>query len=255
MDEITMFRTLRPEPPADADVMLSAARGRLAAAAGAPAPRESWPRWRLPAAGGIVAAVASAAVAASMVVSAGPPGVRPSHTGTGTVVTAAWVVHKDPSGSVTVWIRQLTDPSGLQRALEAGGVRAFVRGIVEQYQTVDGVTYAYSPCGYRLGNREPYAVQHGAVTADRKMVTFRGATFPALLAFTIHPAAMPLRSTLVIVEVLTRTRNGTYSLGAGIMQPYVVAETVRNAVCVRTPFIPPSSPPSLPASPSPSPAS
>ena len=249
MNEITMFRTLRPEPPADTDLMLSAARDRLAAAAGAPARRESWPRWRLPAAGGIVAAAVSATVAASIVVSSGPPGVRPSHTGT--AVTAAWVVHKDPSGSVTVWIRQLTDPSGLQRALEADGVRSFVRGIAEQYQTVDGVTYAYSPCGYRLGNREPDAVQNAVVTAERKMVTFRGATFPALLAFTIHPAAMPLRSTLIIVEVLTRTRSGTYSLGAGIMQPYVVAKTVRNAVCVPTPFIPPSSPPPLPPSPSP----
>ena len=77
-------------------------------------------RQRLSAATVAVAAVALAIVA---VLPAGRPApVRPAP-----VRLAAWTVTTEPTGIVAVTIRDLRDPAGLQAALAAHGVPAFVR--------------------------------------------------------------------------------------------------------------------------------
>ena len=71
---------------------------------------------------GVSAAAAAVAAAASLVVFAVLPGARPAP-----VALAAWTVTTEPGGIVAVTIRDLRDPAGLQRALQAHGVPAIVR--------------------------------------------------------------------------------------------------------------------------------
>ena len=71
---------------------------------------------------GVTAAAAAVAAAASLVIFAVLPGARPAP-----VRLAAWTVITEPTGIVAVSIRDLRDPAGLQRALQAHGVPAIVR--------------------------------------------------------------------------------------------------------------------------------
>jgi hypothetical protein len=73
---------------------------------------------------GLAAAGAAAAAAVALVIFAVLPGqgTRPA-----AVRLAAWTVTTEPSGIVAVTIRDLRDPAGLQRALQAHGVPAIVR--------------------------------------------------------------------------------------------------------------------------------
>ena len=135
MDEISMFTELRPAPPADADAdaIRAAVRGRVtnvlseadpAAHRGRPrarrspaSPRRSPVRRRVLIGGGLVAAATAAAIA----VPAWLPGAG------GTVVAKAWAVERNSDGTVTVTVsQQFNDPAGLQRALAADGITAFV---------------------------------------------------------------------------------------------------------------------------------
>jgi hypothetical protein len=73
---------------------------------------------------GLAAAGAGVAAAMALVIFAAFPGqgARPA-----AVRLAAWTVTTEPSGIVAVTIRNLRDPAGLQRALQAHGVPAIVR--------------------------------------------------------------------------------------------------------------------------------
>jgi hypothetical protein len=64
------------------------------------------------------AAVAAGAVLVTLAVTGGRPA---------PVQLAAWTVITEPNGTVAVSIRDLRDPAGLQRALQAHGVPAIVR--------------------------------------------------------------------------------------------------------------------------------
>ncbi|HEX4256430.1 MAG TPA: hypothetical protein VH089_15150 [Streptosporangiaceae bacterium] len=74
-------------------------------------------RLRLP----VTAVAAVAAVCVALAVAGILPGTGPRSE------LAAWTVTTKPTGIVTVTIRQLNDPAGLQRTLRADGVRSFVR--------------------------------------------------------------------------------------------------------------------------------
>src|SRR5215471_8502983 len=71
---------------------------------------------------GALAVVAASAVAVSVL--AGPSHQQPRPPA---VRLAAWTVTTEPGGIVAVTIRDLRDPAGLQAALAAHGVPAFVR--------------------------------------------------------------------------------------------------------------------------------
>lgn len=124
-DEITLVTALRPEPPADAEQIRQRAGRRLdAATTAAPPYREARPsRSRRLIFG--AAAVATAAGTAIVV-----PAVLPGSAGP--LVTSAWAVTRSPNGAVTVTIpfrRTFRDQAGLQRALRADGVPAYVRSM------------------------------------------------------------------------------------------------------------------------------
>ena len=78
-------------------------------------------RRRIPGLAGVLAVVAAAAFAVIALLSAShPAGHQPG------VQLAAWTVVKQADGTVSVTIRQLRDPAGLQSTLRADGVPASV---------------------------------------------------------------------------------------------------------------------------------
>jgi hypothetical protein len=187
VDEITALRELRPAPaPAELEAMRTAARERFAARAGT---KRARPRWRLPVLASGLAAVAAATAAAALVLTSGPgtvPGQHGTAGHTRTVVTAAWTVHEDAGGTVTIYLRQYADPAGLQQALRAIGVNAIVRPVPYALGPL-GIPYA--TCNYSATDEAPHAIQHAVVTVV-------GIDVPAL--FIIHPDAMPQGSALFV---------------------------------------------------------
>jgi hypothetical protein len=126
MDEIRAFEALLPEPPADAQAMTERARARLldalaaASQAGSLRARRDGRRRLAVRSAAVIAAAAAAAVTVPTLL----PG------GTGAIVTPAWAVTKSGHGTIIVTFRRaLRDPAGLQRALRADGVRAYVRSL------------------------------------------------------------------------------------------------------------------------------
>ncbi len=77
-------------------------------------------RRRISALAAVLAAAAAAAVAVTVLPASHPAAHQPG------VRLAAWSVVKQPGGDVTVTIRELYDPAGLQRELRAAGVPAVV---------------------------------------------------------------------------------------------------------------------------------
>jgi hypothetical protein len=71
---------------------------------------------------GAAGIAASAAIAAVALL----PGSGTHHGGTGTAQLAAWTVAKQADGNISVTLRELRDPAGLQRTLRADGVPASV---------------------------------------------------------------------------------------------------------------------------------
>jgi hypothetical protein len=124
MDEITLFTTLAPPPPSDAEEIRQGARTRLAAAMSSPT-RPARPRRRpLVLAGAAAAAVAVAASALVLTVgrpSAGHP------AATVHVNLAAWSVNTNPNRTVTFVVKKMANPARLEHVLAAAGVPAIVR--------------------------------------------------------------------------------------------------------------------------------
>jgi hypothetical protein len=83
---------------------------------------------------GLTGATAAAAGTALAIVALVAPGHPASQSGSpavhpGTARLAAWTVAKQANGDITVTVRQLSDPSGLQSTLRADGVPASVTSI------------------------------------------------------------------------------------------------------------------------------
>jgi hypothetical protein len=157
------------------------------------------------------AAAVTATAAAALVLTSGPGAVPGQHMAAGhtrTVVTAAWTVREDASGTVTIYLRQYANPAGLQQTLRADGINAIVRPIPIVWRSivsrklpgrraVDLPLWRKPPfriplpaCAYRPTNKASPAVQ-------RAVVTFVGKQdLPAL--FVIHPHAMPPGSALFL---------------------------------------------------------
>jgi hypothetical protein len=217
MDEISMFAELRPAPPADADAdaIRAVVRGRVTsflsesdpaahgrrprARRSSAGPRRSPVRRRVLIGGGLVAAAAVAAIAAIAV-----PAWLP---GSGDAVMAkAWAVERNSDGTITIAVsQQFNDPAGLQRALAADGITAFVtmnREITGVNK--DGTAYSYDECDYLNLDTAPPAVQSAVVTDNNAFVTqgnntpTRPLSFFANWTWTIDPAALPAGSAVLI---------------------------------------------------------
>jgi hypothetical protein len=224
MDEISMFTALRPAAPADAPAMRAAVLERVEGVLrGADTARARVPRRRrrLLTAAGIVTAAAAAAIAV--------PAALPGGTN-GTFITKAWAVERNADGSVTFSTsKQFNDPAGLRRALKATGVKAFV--VINRL--IDTPAYSYDACDYDVANFAPQAVQKAVVTLGGHVDAPPGqvVVWPT---WTLHPAAMPQGSALLIASWLPANRHDP---SAGAMVPMVL-RTDRLPVCVPNP--PPS---------------
>jgi hypothetical protein len=172
MDEITLYASLRPDGPDEAELNTMRADTRRKFIAGVrPRRKRKW------LASGLATMTAAATAAAVLLTSGGGP---PTAHQT-TVVTAAWTVRENANGTVTVRISQFEHPARLQRVLRDDGINAFVavdmhvRSIKEK-----SFILIYPSCVYRLppANRAPQSVQQAVVSAKP-------------VEWTIHPAAMP----------------------------------------------------------------
>jgi hypothetical protein len=110
-DLITLVREQRSNVQMDIPVEQIVGRGRVLRA-----------RRRLPTvAAGALAVAAAAVLAVTVLQPAGRQGGRPLPA-----QLDAWTVTKQVNGTITVTVRQLRDPQGLQRTLRADGVPASV---------------------------------------------------------------------------------------------------------------------------------
>jgi hypothetical protein len=244
MDEISMFAGLRPAAPADADAeaIRAAVRGRVTSvlAEADPAargdrpparrsptgPRRSPVRRRAIIGGGLAAAAAAAAIA----VPAWLPGPD------GNALAKAWAVERNSDGTVTVAVsQQFNDPAGLQRALAADGITAFVTLHREITEKRGRTTWYSHDCDYTNLDYAPLDVQRAVVAEGKNTVSSPPSVFDLYPTFIIHPAAMPQGAALLIAS--WRSSDGT---GGATMDPYVL-RTDKPPVC--TPNTAPPVPP------------
>jgi hypothetical protein len=121
-----------------------------------------------------LAAAATAAVIAAVAVPALLPG--NGRDGASPARLAAWTVTTEPGGKLTVTIRELRDPAGLQRRLRVDGVLATVRFTG---QTPRQCLY------YPLPPKQSFRLQ--------AMIFPQASNTSGQTAFTINPTAIPVR--------------------------------------------------------------
>ena len=212
MDEVSMFAELRPAPPADADAdaIRALVRGRVTSVLSEAVPaahgrrpavrrssagtRRSPGRRRVLIGGGLVAAATVAAIA----VPAWLPGAGD------TVMAKAWAVERNSDGTITVEVsQQFNDPAGLQQALAADGITAFVT-INREITGVNakGTAYSYDECDYLNLDYAPQAVEDAVVTEGNNNFSFSSPPSVSdnwgMGPWIINPAAMPKGSALLI---------------------------------------------------------
>jgi hypothetical protein len=182
MDEITLFKAIAPPPPGDAETIRQGARDRLAAAMSAP-PRPARHRRRPLALAG-AAAAAGALAASGILLSTGGQAPRGVH-----VNLAAWSVNTNPNGTVTVKMKNISDPSRLEHVLAEAGIPALVRwGEVcwappAQYLPTAGIVNGPDYVG---GTAPP--------------VLIRGLPYPNVV-WTFTPSSMPAGARYMITAV------------------------------------------------------
>jgi hypothetical protein len=214
MDEITLFSTLRPEPASDLGPLRQQAEARLdqvmrrTKPGRAPAARRN----RLLLAGAVALAACAAIVAPAVI-----PGNHAASPGNdaGSFITAAWAVQPNPDGSVSVTLKDVGDPAGLQRALRSDGIQADVVSPPLKAAWVNGTRMEYATCMYPLSGRwfASPQIQQAAVTwnpsvapANNPASNPAGSTTPTGTSgevAIIHPSAMPSGSVLFIVDTAT----------------------------------------------------
>jgi hypothetical protein len=214
MDEITMYTALRPEAPGNADELTEAARRRVARTLGIPArPGRRRPaRSRLLLAAGAIAT----ATAATIVVPAVLPGRDP-----GSLVTAAWAVQHNANGTVRVTMKQARDAAGLQRALRADGIAAYVR-IMPWVSDPDEPLTAWPAenCGPAGGPPVPRKIVEAVFPFPAGGDPDQG------YAVTIRPSAIP-KGNAILIEVTWSQGQPIFGIDIGDM----VMGTTKPPVC------------------------
>jgi len=188
MDEIAMYTALRPPAPGNAGELTGAVRRRLAGEFSTPRRARPGRRRLLLAAG----AIATAAAAAIVV-----PAVMPGQ-GAGSLVTAAWAVQRNPDGTIEVTFKQAGDAAGLQRALRAEGVPAYVR-LIPWVATGNEHYRPALTCGPTGPGNLPGGQRNVAILEQVFPFLAAGGA-PAGDALTIRPSRIPAGDA-VLVEV------------------------------------------------------
>jgi hypothetical protein len=194
MDELTLYRELRPDPP-DLTPVQARARARLldGLAPGRPRPQR---RHVLRAA---VATAGAGAIAATVLLThgGGPPAVAHRPAGP---PGPPWTVSKISGKAFRVTVRQMDNPAELQRTLRADGVPAYVRVVPLQIKhttrTVHGHRYTDTSIGPACTYMKPAPSSVpalGALTNTEPSGGLDGT------AFVVHPAAIP-RGYAVTIE-------------------------------------------------------
>jgi hypothetical protein len=152
-----------------------------------------------------------------------------------TVMAKAWAVERNSDGTITVEVsQQFNDPAGLQRALAADGITAFVT-INREITGVNarGTAYSYDECDYLNLDYAPQAVENAAVTEGNNNFSSPPSVFDNwdMGPWIINPAAMPKGSALLIPA--WRSQDGT----ALATETPTVLRTDKPPVC--TPNTPP----------------
>jgi hypothetical protein len=210
MDEITMYTALRPKAPGNAGELTRAVRQRLAGEFGPPPRRDRRvPGRRRPgrrrlllAAGAITAAAAAAIVV---------PAVLPDQ-GSGSLVTAAWAVQHNQDGTIEVTVKQARDATGLQRALRAEGVPAYVR-YIPWVSTGNGHYRPAQNCGQTGPGNLPGGAAN--VTILEEVFPFLAAGgAPRGAALTIRPSRIP-KGDAIMIEVTWFPGDGGFGTNVG----------------------------------------
>lgn len=198
MDEITLFTALRPAPPENHGELVEAARARLAGAFGPQPARRRW-RWVRPRRRAMLLAACAGAVAATtaIVVPAVVPG-----GGTGPLITAAWAVQRNPSGTIKVTMKEARDAAGLQAALRKDGIDAYIRYVPWVSKPSGPVTaYPAEECGPATS----YPIVPGKVVEAVFPFPAGGAPNQGY-AVTINPDAIPPGDAILIQVTWTLGR-------------------------------------------------
>ncbi len=141
----------------------------------------------------------------------------------GTFVTKAWAVDRTSAGTVTFTFstsKMFSDPQGLQRALRADGVAAFVQVHREDSYVKGADTVYYDDCAYQGLQAEPPDIQHSVLTPNARDQSGQE-------SWTVHPAAMPGGSSMLIAIWPS-------DIGAIGLSPMVLA-TSQPPACVPAP--------------------
>jgi hypothetical protein len=149
-------------------------------------------RRRIPGAAGALAVVAGAALAVTTLLPASHQASHPAHA-----QLASWTVAKQADGSIRVTIRELRDPSQLQRKLRADGIPASVS--VARNPACQGYPTSGTPA------------QRRAVLAP----VFQLAQSGYSSVIIIHPSALPT-GTGVVINAAFQPR--AFGFGVGLVQ-------------------------------------
>jgi hypothetical protein len=217
MDEMQLLEDFRAAVAPPDERILAQARSRMLAAdpdrsgthARSTRRRVRWPQ--LAASG---AAIAAITVALSVVLPGGPDG---------TFATKAWAVERNPDGTVTVTVnQQFQGPAGLQRALRADGIAAYVQMNAMSNRPQGGG----AACSYADLDAAPEAIQAAVVTVNEISVASDGTrsvklptghpVVAELVSWTIHPSAMPPGSSILLADWVG-------SASSMVMHPVVIS--------------------------------
>jgi hypothetical protein len=169
-------------------------------------------RRRVPGVAGALAAAAGVALAAVALVPSGHPA---SHRPTAQLT--AWTVAKQADGTVTVIIRDLRDPAGLQHKLRADGVRASVifypgrlkRGLPFR----DLFRVAHNPCQEFSNQGQLLKVVTGSPPHPLK---------EGSIISVVHPAALPRGAGVQFIATSNvgylNTPDARHALGVWLVQ-------------------------------------
>jgi hypothetical protein len=140
----------------------------------------------IPAMTGVLAAAAGAAVAVAVLLPASHPASHPPR-----IQLAAWTVTRQPGGVISVSLRELRDPAGLQATLRADGVPANVTF------WAGGPPYPPSPCQV-----DPAGAPGSALHAN----VFENPPYPGPgIGVDIRPSALPTGTGVYLIGAFSPT--------------------------------------------------
>jgi hypothetical protein len=151
---------------------------------------------RLPGLAGVAAVVAAAALAVTTLLPAG-------HQVTAQLT--AWTVAKQANGTITVTIRQMRDPAGLQATLRADGLPVAVNA-AEKQVSGPGPRWAYVSC-----QRYPARTEAQEEALLGSVVTMSRGPLQSFV-MTIDPSALPSGAGLAIIA---HANSKPFSVGVG----------------------------------------